>query len=674
MKELLPKFRLNAGRLSLRNQLALVFSSIALLLALTLVAVTEKVVRPDLEQNQGLFLAELAYQTAEKLDHGMFERYREIQIFATLNRFRNLDTDVISQRSLLDTIQSTHTDYAWIGFIDQSGIVRASTQQILEGTNISQRPVFMNAQGQPWVGDVHEAVLLAKFLPNPSNEPLRFVDVAVPVMDDQGQQIGVLAAHLYWEWARRIEISLSNTSNSFQNYSEVETFIISQDHQIVLAPQSELKEALTQDVILNAARQNGAGYLLDTNRDDAGYLTAYAQTKGYQTYPGLGWTVLLRQPTTTAFRAARQLQQENLKLSLAFGFSLLCLGWILARQIADPILKMAIATEQFRRGNRNVLLPTLKGDSEVALLTRSFKKLLRELTDRERDLIALNGSLEDRVEERTNELTRLNAALQLEAAEHMETERKLQELTVVLQHSNRELEQFAYVASHDLQEPLRAVASYTQLLERKYRGTLDEKAEKYIHYIVDGASRMQQLINDLLTYSRVGRQSLDLELIDCNQIVTRVIKTLKVAIAESHATVTHDQLPSLVADSSKLTQLFQNLIGNAIKYHGDAPPVVHISGHLQENSWQFTVQDNGIGIDPQFADRIFVIFQRLHTRRYYSGTGIGLAICKKIVELHRGCIWVESQPNQGSTFYFTLASLDTTHDTTLEESGDSSSR
>jgi signal transduction histidine kinase len=499
MKELLPKFKMNAGMWSLRNQLALVFSSIALLLALTLVVVTKQVVRPYLEQNQGLFLAELAYQTAEKLDHGMFERYREIQIFATLNRFRSSDTDISSQRSLLDTIQATHTDYAWIGLIDQSGIVRASTQQILEGTDISQRPVFINAQGQPWVGDVHEAVLLAKFLPNPSNEPLRFVDVAVPVINDQGQQIGVLAAHLYWEWARRIEISLPNT---FQNYSELETFIINQDHQIVLAPRSELKGTLTQDVILNATRQNGTGYLLETNQDDTSYLTAYAQTKGYQTYPGLGWTVLLRQPTTTAFRAARQLQQESLKLSLAFGFSLLCLGWVLARQIANPILKMAIATEQFRRGNRNISLPTLKGDSEVALLTQSFKKLLGELTDQERELIALNSSLEYRVEERTNELTRLNEALQLEATEHMETGRKLQELTVVLQHSNRELEQFAYVASHDLQEPLRAVASYTQMLERKYRGVLDEKAEKYIHYIVDGASRMQQLINDLLTYSR----------------------------------------------------------------------------------------------------------------------------------------------------------------------------
>jgi light-regulated signal transduction histidine kinase (bacteriophytochrome) len=148
-----------------------------------------------------------------------------------------------------------------------------------------------------------------------------------------------------------------------------------------------------------------------------------------------------------------------------------------------------------------------------------------------------------------------------------------------------------------------------------------------------------------------------------------------VAIAESSAAVTYDPLPSLIADSSKLTQLFQNLIGNAIKYHGDASPTVHISAHLQEKSWQFAVQDNGIGIDPQFADRIFVIFQRLHTRRCYSGTGIGLSICKKIVELHHGCIWVESQPNHGSAFYFTLANLDTTHDPIfLEESSDSSYR
>jgi len=223
-----------------------------------------------------------------------------------------------------------------------------------------------------------------------------------------------------------------------------------------------------------------------------------------------------------------------------------------------------------------------------------------------------------------------------------------------LAHSNAELEQFAYVASHDLQEPLQTIASYAKLLERRYHDKIDAKANKFIHYIVDGSVRMQRLINDLLEYSRVGRKSQDFAITDCNLVLEEVLTNLQQTIRNNQVVVKMSHLPRLMADRSQLVQLFQNLIGNAIKYRSPEPPLVEISAKLQDDMWLFSIRDNGIGIAPKHAERIFLIFQRLHTQEEYPGTGIGLAICQKIVERHGGRIWVESEASQGSTFYLTF--------------------
>jgi len=243
--------------------------------------------------------------------------------------------------------------------------------------------------------------------------------------------------------------------------------------------------------------------------------------------------------------------------------------------------------------------------------------------------------------------------------ERKRAEASLAEKAEELARSNQELEQFAYVASHDLQEPLRMVASYVQLLAERYQGQLDERADRYIAYAVDGATRMKTLINDLLAYSRVGTQGKPLVPIDSQAVLEDVLGRLQVAIEEKQATVTHDPLPTVLADEVQLGQVFQNLIGNALKFSNEAPPRIHVGaqpdaerGDVRE--WRFSVADNGIGLEPKYAERIFVIFQRLHGPTEYSGTGIGLAICKKIVERHGGRMWVESQPGQGATFYFTM--------------------
>jgi len=251
----------------------------------------------------------------------------------------------------------------------------------------------------------------------------------------------------------------------------------------------------------------------------------------------------------------------------------------------------------------------------------------------ETELRRHKDTLETLVKERTSELETVNTELL---------------------RSNENLEQFAYVASHDLQEPLRTMASYSELLERRYNDKLDTDANDFIGYIVDGAKRMQRLIHDLLAYSRVGRTDMPIGEINSNAILERVINSLMPATEESKAVITLDELPTLVGSENNFIQLFQNLIGNALKFHGPEPPRVHVSAEKQHGDWVFSVRDNGIGIEPQYKDRIFLIFQRLHAKNEYPGTGMGLSICKKIVEIHGGRIWVESEYGKGSTFYFTV--------------------
>jgi chemotaxis family two-component system sensor kinase Cph1 len=255
----------------------------------------------------------------------------------------------------------------------------------------------------------------------------------------------------------------------------------------------------------------------------------------------------------------------------------------------------------------------------------------------EAELVEYRDHLEELVLRRTNDLRRV-----------------AQELA----RSNMDLEQYAYVVSHDLQEPLRAVDGFVALLRRKYRGQLDAEANSFIDSAVEGVQRMQSLIRDLLAYARATPRNKPPTPTDVRRAVADALENLRTSIAEAEAVVTVDRLPRVYADRGQLAQLFQNLIGNAIKFRGDRRPEIRIEAERQQDAWLFSVRDNGIGIDPQHAERVFLIFQRLHKRSQYPGTGIGLAICKKIVEHYGGKIWVESQSGHGATFYFTLPAKD----------------
>jgi two-component system NtrC family sensor kinase len=296
-----------------------------------------------------------------------------------------------------------------------------------------------------------------------------------------------------------------------------------------------------------------------------------------------------------------------------------------------------------------------------ALLRRKFiqednQRIFEELKRKEMEVER------SRIEKAAAETKALLAEKLLHTVEKLEEEieeRKRMELKIknysrVLELSNKELESFAYIASHDLQEPLRAVSSFLELVEKQYKNKLDDKGKDFIHRAVSGAKRMQEMINDLLTYSRITTSGQSFELYSLEKILDRVLTNMSPTIERKNAVVTRDPLPELTCDESQIHRLFQNLISNAIKFCDQPQPLIHISAEEQKNHWLLSVKDNGIGIDPSYHETVFKIFQRLQSKDKYPGTGIGLAICQKIVERHEGKIWVESKPGKGSTFFFTL--------------------
>jgi signal transduction histidine kinase len=296
------------------------------------------------------------------------------------------------------------------------------------------------------------------------------------------------------------------------------------------------------------------------------------------------------------------------------------------------------AHDYILKGNLTRLVPAVERELREAVV-RLERRRAEEALQRSYE------ELERRVRERTEEL---NVSKQ-----------ELERLVGELERSNRELEQFAYVASHDLQEPLRMVSSFMQLLERRFQDQLDDKARQYIHYALDGAQRMSRLIQDLLMFSRVRRGTWEPAPVDVNELISQILDNCHTVINEARAAIFCEELPVVLGEPSQLRQLFQNLLVNAIKFRRqDVTPEVHVSATRQGGKWLFAVRDNGIGIARAQHERIFLIFQRLHSRQKYNGTGIGLAVCQRVVEFHGGRIWVESEPGHGSTFLFSLPACD----------------
>lgn len=540
--------------------------------------------RGVLVHEQGSDLGRTAAAVADTIDRVLFERFGDIQVMA--NDAILQDGSVKDKTRRLREYKQLYSYYSWIGATDAAGTIIAVTDPpAAQHGGPGKAPTAEDGKvldRQGWFESVRRTghVYFGDSQPSPESGGAMAVSFAAPIHGSHGEFRGVVASLVPLDNLRTIIDKETGVQFGREPHEwlmvDPQGRIISDKNQTD-STQTNLLTLHVPSVVRAATDRQKPGYVeeLDARRQ-VPVVTGYARTRGYQTFPGFDWTILMRVDHDRIYAPINRL------VTMVGGIGLLVL---------TPLTGFGVWASW---------------------------KLIQE----DRALIRTSQALEQSVVE----LTR----------------------------SNADLQQFAYVASHDLQEPLRMVASYTQLLAKRYKGRLDPDADEFITFAVDGATRMQQLIKDLLAYSRVTTQRAPSEPIECAPALALALNNLHMAIERHQAVVTHGPLPSVIGDGMQLAQLFQNLISNAIKFHGDQPPRVHLSATQQENEWVFAVRDNGIGIDPQYADRIFVIFQRLHTPAEYPGTGIGLALCKKIVERHGGRIWVDSHPGQGAMFYFTL--------------------
>lgn len=387
---------LNPSR-SLRTRLGLAIAGTALILSIVASLIVGHTTSEQVKVNVGQSLTELAYQMTDKLDRGMFERYRDLQIISTLNAFRSPDTPILEQRNLLEKLQSTYPDYAWIGFTDTRGVVRASTGKLLEGKNVKERPWFVAGQKAAYVGDVHEAVKLAKLLPNPTGEPLRFVDVAVPVRDLQGSFRGVLGAHLSWTWAKEVENSLLYPLQE----RNLEMFVFRQNGELLLSPSGLTTQVTARNLLasLSSDPQKTNGYAAETWSDGNTHLTGFALSQGYRDYPGLGWIVLVRQKTEIAFAPVQRLQQQIFGWNLVFGGLFAAIAYLAADRITKPMLAIASSAETICRGDTALKIPVVQGKDETARLSKSLHRLVSTLTQQESALKYSNQQLQQKLVE-----------------------------------------------------------------------------------------------------------------------------------------------------------------------------------------------------------------------------------------------------------------------------------
>jgi len=447
------------------------------------------------------------------------------------------------------------------------------------------------------------------------------LEVSSRIYDTAGIPLGVIMGFV--DVNSVVWSSVGGTATS--SYSSGEIVLTTSDQRTIFStepfkPLEEISTFASEQLL----KSTSGSFVGEENSRAKQYY--FSRSEGYSDYSGHGWLLVISYDRQQVLSPLTDVRNITLALSASVGIvSLLGTYMLLSRSVRKPLTEFRKATAEITNGHLEKRVHITSQD-EIGELASDFNIMTAKLEEQVK-------GLEDKVAERTI---------------------AYKELISRLRNANRDLAQFAYVASHDLQEPLRMISSYLQLLSKRYSGHIDKDADEFIGYAVDGATRLQRMINDLLTFSRVGTRGRPFAKMDVGVVLGFALTNLEVAIEEAHAKVTHNNLPTVKADEVQLLQLFQNLIENAIKFRSDKPPAIHVSAERGDGEWVFSVKDNGIGVDPQYRDRLFVIFQRLHSAAKYPGTGIGLALCKRIVERHSGRIWVESELGKGSTFRFTI--------------------
>jgi signal transduction histidine kinase len=636
---------------SIRARIALGIGGFAVLTALLLSGFIGNRVASQIHDDKGALMARLAHRMVMELDRDVGRHLEQITTLAAHGVMRDVKAGKAEKRLLLELLQGAEGEYAWIGITDAGGTIVAGTGGLLEGVNVAQRDYFIHGSKVPFVGDVHDAFLLAKLLPTPGDGlPLRLVDVAAPLLDEQGRFLGVLVGHLSWEWASR---SRENLLRPVRESSSLDLVLLNRENKVLLgdsrlfSPQQTLDSASTR-----ALAQYGNGFLIEARGDGGEVLTGYARSQGYQDYPGLGWRVLVRQHAGAAFAEATEVRNFIFGAGLLAAFVFGTAVWLLLGRIIKPVTRISGAARRIRAGEREVQIPAVRGCDEVAELSQSLRALIDELTAKEGELEVLNASLERKVAERTGELE-----VARDAAEA----------------ANRAKSEFLAAMSHEIRTPMNGILGMTALV---LDTELSADQREYLNLAKTSAESLLTIINDILDFSKIEAGRLELEHIpfSLRQALDAPIRNLAFRAGEKGVALTceyGENVPDhLIGDPVRLGQVIVNLAGNAVKFTESGEIVIRIAADAPANprdrsvALRFSVSDTGIGIPTDKLDRIFDSFSQVDASvtRKYGGTGLGLAICKRLVHLMGGEIRVESEPGRGSTFYFsavfTLADAD----------------
>ncbi|MDE2600262.1 MAG: PAS domain S-box protein [Rhodocyclaceae bacterium] len=744
------------SRRGLSAYLALAFSVLTIWLTLVLVAGVEKIGSQQVKASIGHGLAELALQTSDKLDRGMFERYREIQLLAKRDDLIRHGLAPQARRQILEDRQATYPYYAWIGMTDPSGKVLVATQGLLEGTDVSRRPWFANVKENIHLSDVHETRTLAGLLPTDNGEPLRFVDVAFPYMDEFGRPAGVLGVHLYWRWATDADQSIIAPLAARRH---VESMIVNTLGTVLLGPPALQGKTLSQ-ASLQAAQKDGTGYLVEEWPDGHTYVVGYSKSVGYQSYPGLGWTVLVRQRLDDAYAPIRQMRSQSLWIGLGMAVLFSLFGIIVAQRITRPLKQLALASEQIERGTAGKIPDLSDSYAEVRILSCALNSLLGKLVKRKEELGELNASLEWRVDERTRALESALSTVQaderriasiIEASqdafigvdlegrivdwslraeqmfgwsraealgqmladlvlpepsrpafsetlldfrtgtlelmqrrgERLALDRQGREFPVEVTaglagfgdavffslflhdiSERKKVEQmkseFISTVSHELRTPLSAIRASLSLLVDDVAAPLPADARELIGIAHQSCERLARLVDEVLDVQKIEAGSMRYRfqrqyLLPIAMHAAEVMQSYAQQLGITLVCRAHEGEAAVMADADRLHQVLTNLISNAIKF---SPPggAVEIDISRHEGHVRLSVRDHGRGIPDDFRPRIFQRFAQADSgdSRDKGGTGLGLNICKSIVEAHGGTIGFDSVLGQGTVFHVDL--------------------
>lgn len=618
-----PLSILLSPRLDTQLRIGLGFALLAFLIFSAVAIVSGQQARRQVGNDIGESLTLLASRMAASLDNGLFERYREIQNVASFSELFATEDHPDRWRPVLEQLQLTYQHYAWIGVTDADGTVLAATGGLLETRDVSQRPWFKEARSAPFVGDVHEAVLLASLLPGlTGSEPPRFVDVAAPIVRGD-RKIGVLGAHLSWKWA---EERRQNVLKPVEAERRVDVLIVDRDGNPLLGPLGRADARLPQSRIAPLLLR---GHGTETWNDGQDYLTAAVRASGHRDYAGLGWTVLVRQPIDTALAPARQLQWQIVGIGLLGAGLFGLFGWWLAGRLTAPLRNVArqaqaLAVEGWPEASDG------RPRNEIAQLSTSLGTLMSRLQQRGQELLRLNETLEQRVSERTQ-------ALEL---------------------ANADLKSFSHSVSHDLKGPIGSMGmALRQVLDQEGE-RLDARSRNLLKLLTAECDRLRLLVDELMVLAQVEQQDLQHVVVPMEDLARSVADRLRSAqpVDASRAVeVVIAELPQIEGDAILLEQVWQNLLANAFKFsRRTASPRVEITAETTDDEVAYCVSDNGAGFDMRQAARLFGAFQRLHRSSEFPGTGIGLSIVKRVVHRHGGRVWAHSIPGQRTSFHFAL--------------------